>query len=210
MEMAKIKSLLTVAKEYGEKTKPKKRKGKRRMPRSRAKLAFKAYRKRHSRKAVRHYVKHKRTHYRKHKRHGISAARRAQLLKNLAKARAARSKGAKRKHYAKKATYKRVIPAQKQGGFFAGIKSLFGGGRKAPVRKETIVPRRAPSRASWGQSSVYATGPVHQTRPKGHRYSMPADKKRVAMKPGKRRTKWGTEYYEYRVNRTDKNPRERY
>lgn len=206
--MAKIKSLLTVAKEYGEKTKPKKRKGKKRMPRSRAKLAFKAYRKRHSRKAAPrgHYKKH----YRKRGRHGISAARRAQLLKNLAKARAVRSRGAKSKRKYAKRAYTRTAPAPKKGGFMASIRSIFGGGRKAPVRTATIVPRRGPSRASWGQSRVASTGPMHQTRPKGHRYSMPADKKRVALKPGKRTTKWGTEYYEYRVNRSDKNPRERY
>jgi hypothetical protein len=44
---------------------------------------------------------------------------------------------------------------------------------------------------------AYKQRPVLKADPK-------KDAKRTAMKPGKRTTVWGTEYYETRVNRTDK------
>ena len=44
---------------------------------------------------------------------------------------------------------------------------------------------------------AYKQRPVLKPDPK-------KDAKRTALKPGKRTTAWGTEYYETRVNRTDK------
>ena len=47
------------------------------------------------------------------------------------------------------------------------------------------------------KGKAYAQRPVKNADPK-------KDAKRSAMKAGKRTTTWGTEYYETRVNRTDK------
>jgi hypothetical protein len=214
--MVKGKSLLEVASgysAYGDKKKSK-RKGKKRSPRSKPKFAFKAFKKRHATKRikVRHFKK------RISKNAGKAKMRYQQRLAALVKARAARQKHA-RKHFASKKTYpkrtfrkSRATPKtpSKGGSIWGSISSIFSKKKSAPVRTATIRPRGISHRSKWGQSSVTQSGTMHQTRPKGHTYSVAADKKRTAMKPGKRKTAWGTKYYEYRVNRSDKKPRERY
>jgi hypothetical protein len=80
-----------------------------------------------------------------------------------------------------KTTKKRVTKAEKSSAKFKAEK--FG--------YETMTDEKNKS------GKAYKQRPVLKADPK-------KDAKRTAMKPGKRTTVWGTEYYETRVNRTDK------
>lgn len=83
-------------------------------------------------------------------------------------------------------------------------KTKKGTSKKVTTRKKSTTTKKSVKKATRSKArQVYVAFP--QTKISGKKYDKAKDKKLIAKKPGKRISKKGKVYYEYRVNRSDIN-----